>query len=90
MPFHHTVGSRGFAFADLRTLMARASPLRSGDQLAGIAAADARERVAAQIFDEATSALDSVNERAIQAEQQLDDFADLFLGSPHLKISLQY
>ena len=49
MPYHHTVGSRGFDFADLRTLMARASPLRSGDQLAGIAAADARERVAAQM-----------------------------------------
>ena len=28
MPYHHSVGSRGFAFADLRTLMARASPLR--------------------------------------------------------------
>ena len=40
MPYHHTVGSRGFAFADLRTLLARASPLRSGDQLADIAAAD--------------------------------------------------
>jgi ethanolamine ammonia-lyase large subunit len=49
MPFHHTVGSLGFAFADLRTLMARASPLRSGDELAGTAAANARERVAAQM-----------------------------------------
>ena len=35
MRFHHTVGSCGFTFADLRTLMARASPLRSGDELAG-------------------------------------------------------
>ena len=70
MPYHHTVGSRGFAFADLRTLMARASPLRSGYRLTGIAAADARERVAAQVFDEATSALDSANERAIQGELQ--------------------
>ena len=49
MPFHHSVGSCGFAFADLRTLMARASPLRSGDELAGTAAANARERVAAQM-----------------------------------------
>ena len=49
MPYHHTVGSCGFAFADLRTLMARASPLRSGDELAGIAASNARERVAAQM-----------------------------------------
>ena len=28
MRYDHTVGSRGFALADLRTLMARASPLR--------------------------------------------------------------
>ena len=49
MPFHHTVGSRGFAFADLRTLMARASPLRSGDELAGTVAANAPERVAEQM-----------------------------------------
>jgi ethanolamine ammonia-lyase large subunit len=49
MPFHHSVGSCGFTFADLRTLMARASPLRSGDELAGTAAANARERVAADL-----------------------------------------
>lgn len=47
MPFHHSVGTCGFAFTDLRTLMARANPLRSGDQLAGTAASNARERVAA-------------------------------------------
>ncbi len=35
-------------FPDLRTLLARASPLRSGDQLAGIAAGSAAERAAAQ------------------------------------------
>jgi ethanolamine ammonia-lyase large subunit len=36
-------------FADLRTLLARASPLRSGDVLAGVAARSATERVAAQL-----------------------------------------
>jgi ethanolamine ammonia-lyase large subunit len=36
-------------FADLRTLLAKASPLRSGDQLAGIAASGAEERVIAQM-----------------------------------------
>ena len=35
-------------FADVAALLARASPLRSGDQLAGIAAATAAERAAAQ------------------------------------------
>jgi ethanolamine ammonia-lyase large subunit len=34
---------------DLRTLLAKASPLRSGDQLAGIAAESSEERVAAQM-----------------------------------------
>jgi len=34
---------------DLKTLLARASPRRSGDELAGIAAASAEERVAAQM-----------------------------------------
>jgi ethanolamine ammonia-lyase large subunit len=34
---------------DLKTLLAKATPLRSGDQLAGIAAASAEERVAAQM-----------------------------------------
>src|SRR5947208_3656513 len=43
-----TVGGTRYAFADLRELMAKATPLRSGDGLAGVAAASARERVAAQ------------------------------------------
>src|ERR1051325_7294127 len=43
-----TIGSRRYTFADLKTLLARATPLRSGDQLAGIAAESGEERVAAQ------------------------------------------
>src|SRR5216683_663276 len=44
-----TLGGTRYAFADLRSLLARASPARSGDALAGIAAATAEERVAAQM-----------------------------------------
>ncbi|HYK65233.1 MAG TPA: ethanolamine ammonia-lyase subunit EutB [Patescibacteria group bacterium] len=36
-------------FGDLKTLLAKATPIRSGDELAGIAAANAEERVAAQM-----------------------------------------
>lgn len=36
--YMHTVGIRRYRFADLQTLLARASPERSGDQLAGVAA----------------------------------------------------
>ena len=49
MAYGHSVGVRRYGFADLRTLLARATPLRSGDCLAGVAAADAQERVAAQL-----------------------------------------
>ena len=49
MPYSHTVRDVKHTFADLRSLLAQASPLRSGDQLAGIAAAGAEERVIAQM-----------------------------------------
>jgi ethanolamine ammonia-lyase large subunit len=48
MAYAHTVGGTRYVFPDLRTLLARASPFRSGDALAGIAAASGAERVAAQ------------------------------------------
>jgi len=47
MGWRATVGRETHHFADLRTLLAQASPLRSGDQLAGIAADSAQQRVAA-------------------------------------------
>ena len=43
------VGSRRHSFGSLRELMAKATPLRSGDALAGLAASTAEERVAAQL-----------------------------------------
>ena len=49
MPFTATVAGTRYVFPDLKTLLARATPLRSGDMLAGVAAADATERVAAQM-----------------------------------------
>jgi ethanolamine ammonia-lyase large subunit len=47
--YGHTVGSVRYRFADLRTLLAKATPFRSGDALAGVAAESAEERVAAQM-----------------------------------------
>src|SRR5436190_15378321 len=43
------IGERSWRFDDLKTLLARASPERSGDQLAGIAAGSAEERMAARL-----------------------------------------
>ncbi len=48
MAFRHSVAGTTYVFDDLRTLLARATPFRSGDALAGVAAASGAERVAAQ------------------------------------------
>jgi ethanolamine ammonia-lyase large subunit len=48
MSYHTTIEGVRWNFADLKTLLAKASPPRSGDALAGIAAESAIERVAAQ------------------------------------------
>ncbi len=48
MSFAHSIGNRRYTFGSLRELLAKATPLRSGDVLAGVAAESAEERVAAQ------------------------------------------
>ena len=47
--FTHAAGNRTYGFHDLKDLLAKATPLRSGDLLAGVAAASAEERVVAQM-----------------------------------------
>ncbi|NBA74791.1 ethanolamine ammonia-lyase subunit EutB [Emticicia sp. ODNR4P] len=47
--FQQTIKYKTYQFADLKTLMAKATPKRSGDELAGVAANSAEERVAAQM-----------------------------------------
>ncbi len=49
MSYTHTLAGQVWRFADLRTLLAKASPLRSGDVLAGLAAGSAVERMAARL-----------------------------------------
>ena len=48
MAFAHSIGNTRYTFADLRDLLAKATPLRSGDVLAGVTAESAEQRVAAQ------------------------------------------
>lgn len=48
MPYSSTVDNRTYSFESLRELLAKASPKRSGDELAGVASNSAEERVAAQ------------------------------------------
>ncbi|MDO9597565.1 MAG: ethanolamine ammonia-lyase subunit EutB [Azoarcus sp.] len=49
MTYSYSIGATRYGFADLRALLAKASPLRSGDVLAGLAAATAEERMAARL-----------------------------------------
>ena len=49
MRYRERIGLRQYVFADLRELLAKATPFRSGDALAGLAAASAEERIAAQL-----------------------------------------
>ena len=49
MAYAHAVGSNRFAFPDLKTLLAKAGPMRSGDLLAGVAADSEAERMAAKM-----------------------------------------
>jgi ethanolamine ammonia-lyase large subunit len=49
MAYRHTVKHHTYNFADLKTLLAKATPYRTGDALAGICADSAEERVAAQM-----------------------------------------
>ena len=47
--FRYVYGERTFGFRNLADLMAKATPARSGDRLAGVAAESAEERVIAQM-----------------------------------------
>jgi len=49
MPYKYTVHNITYQFDDLKNLLAKATPFRSGDLLAGIAAKTYEERIAAQM-----------------------------------------
>lgn len=49
MRYTHTVAGERYVFDSLKALMAKATPARSGDYLAGVAAAHDEERAAAQM-----------------------------------------
>jgi ethanolamine ammonia-lyase large subunit len=49
MIYRHAIDARSFVFDDLRVLLAKATPPRSGDRLAGVAAETAEEMIAARM-----------------------------------------
>ena len=49
MVYRHTIDATSYVFDDLRDLLAKATPPRSGDRLAGLAADSAEEMIAARM-----------------------------------------
>ncbi|MBW4891706.1 ethanolamine ammonia-lyase subunit EutB [Mucilaginibacter sp. HMF5004] len=49
MAYQHTIRNKVYSFRDLKDVMAKATPFRTGDALAGICADSYEERVAAQM-----------------------------------------
>jgi len=79
MAYAQTVGRHRYVFGDLRTLLARASPDRSGDRLAGLAASAEEERVAARLALANVPLSRFLNEPVIPYE--VDEVTRLILGS---------
>ena len=79
MPYRHTVRGVTHSFSDLRTLLAQASPQRSGDELAGIAAPDAQTRVIAQMTLAELPLTTFLNEAVVPYET--DDVTRLILDT---------
>ena len=77
--YAHAVGSVRYAFPDLKALLAKATPFRSGDALAGIAAASAEERVAAQMALADLPLTTFLDEAVVPYE--IDDVTRLILDS---------
>jgi len=93
MSYGHVVDGVGYRFEDLRTLMAKASPLRSGDLLAGLAAESAVERIAAQLALSEVPLKAFLNEALIPYEEDevtrliIDDHdAEAFASISHLTV----
>ena len=81
--YRANIGSKTWTFNSLKQLMAKASPLRSGDQLAGICAENAQERVAAQIALAEVPLTQFLNELLIPYEQ--DEVSRLIIDSHDAK-----
>jgi ethanolamine ammonia-lyase large subunit len=82
--YQTTIGNITYHFADLKDILAKASPLRSGDELAGIAAKNTTERVAAQIVLADLPLTTFLNEAVIPYE--IDEVTRLIIDT-HNKIA---
>lgn len=77
--YRHTIRNKVYKFPDLKTLLGKASPYRSGDELAGVTAETYEERVAAQITLADVPLKTFLNEVVIPYEQ--DEITRLIIDS---------
>ena len=83
MAYRFAIGAETYRFEDLRTLLAKASPSRSGDLLAGVAADSEAERIAAKLILADLPLQAFLNEAVIDPET--DEVSRLILAQhdPH-------
>jgi len=79
MNYQTTIRGKVYRFNDLKTLLAKASPYRSGDALAGVCAESYEERVAAQLVLADVPLKVFLNELVIPYEQ--DEITRLIIDS---------
>ena len=84
MKYHFSVRNYNYIFADLKTLLAKASPFRTGDALAGLSASSNEERIAAQLALSDVPLKTFLNEVVIPYED--DEITRLIIDN-HDKIS---
>ena len=77
--YSHTIASHTYQFSSLKDLLAKATPPRSGDVLAGVAAASAQERVAARLALADVPLLTFLNEALVPYED--DEVTRLIIDS---------
>lgn len=77
MSYSYSVGIRRHVFPDLKALLAKASPARSGDMLAGVAAATEEERMAARMALAEVPLTQFLNEAVVDYED--DDVTRLIM-----------
>lgn len=80
MPYRMTIEQTVFTFADLKDLLAKATPERSGDQLAGVAAHGPVERLAAQMALADLPLRTFLNEEVISSD---DDDVSRLIADQH-------
>jgi ethanolamine ammonia-lyase large subunit len=79
MIYRHAIGARSYVFDDLRDLLAKATPPRSGDRLAGIAADTAEQMIAARMALADVPLAQFLQETVVPYED--DEVTRLIIGS---------